>query len=136
MSTIDKPSHYAPVGGVYPIDISERLPHCLGAALEYLWRAGIKAGQPAGQDYRKAAWYLRRLAADTQAPWLDGMRVRVDPVAAAMAGKAHHDSGPGAKSNSTLQFLLLISTGTIPVSALTVLAGQCEHMASSAESGQ
>ena len=136
MSTIDKPSHYAPIGGVYPIDISERLPHCLGAALEYLWRAGRKDGQPAGQDYRKAAWYLRRLVADTQAPWLDGMRVRVDPVAAAMAGKAHRDSGLGAKSNSTLQFLLLISTGSIPVSAMTVLAEQCEQLAAAAESRQ
>lgn len=55
---VNDPDHYPIIDGVRAADICDRLSFNLGNALKYLWRAGKKG--PAAEDYRKAAWYLRR----------------------------------------------------------------------------
>jgi hypothetical protein len=57
MSDPINPSHYK-TRGVEAIEICEHLDFCLGNAVKYLWRTGLK--DPALQDLKKAAWYLRR----------------------------------------------------------------------------
>lgn len=58
---INHPKHYTShPSGVECIQITEHLPFCLGNAIKYLWRAGLKAGTTELQDLRKAAWYIER----------------------------------------------------------------------------
>ena len=61
MNTINHPQHYTQ-GAIEAIDIIEvwNLGFHRGAALKYILRAPYK-GKPV-EDYRKAAWYLRRYA--------------------------------------------------------------------------
>jgi hypothetical protein len=62
---VNHPRHYtAHPSGVECIDLTEHLPFCLGNALKYLWRAGLKTS--AAEDRAKAVWYLRREAARRQ----------------------------------------------------------------------
>ena len=59
MNAIDHPPHYTGhPSGVECIEITERLPFCLGNAIKYLWRCDAK-GAPV-EDLKKALWYLRR----------------------------------------------------------------------------
>lgn len=134
MSEIDKPDHYAHIGGVYPIDISEHLPHCLGAALEYLWRAGKKQGQPEPKDMRKAAWYLRRFVADPHAHVIEGAPTRVDILLApaVLARKAVRDGG--ATSSSPLHTMLcMVASGEPTLNELAELASRCDTIARTLE---
>ncbi len=58
---IDRPFHYTNhPSGIECIQITEHMNFCLGNALKYIWRAGIKAGQPREKDLRKALWYINR----------------------------------------------------------------------------
>lgn len=54
---INHPYHYTS-RGTECIDIAEDMSFCLGNALKYIWRAGLKGD--AVTDLRKAAWYLNR----------------------------------------------------------------------------
>jgi hypothetical protein len=60
------PPHYARAAehpsGVECIEMTRHMPFCLGNAVKYLYRAGHKGS--AAEDYRKAAWYLRKQAED------------------------------------------------------------------------
>lgn len=57
---INHPSHYVShPSGVECIDITEHMGFCLGNAVKYIWRAGLKGGNPV-EDLRKAAWYIQR----------------------------------------------------------------------------
>lgn len=61
LAGVDHPAHYnAHPAGVEAIDIIEHFPHNIGAAIKYLWRAGLKAGEASTKDLRKAAWYAER----------------------------------------------------------------------------
>lgn len=60
---VNHPKHYTshPVTashGVECIDVIEHLPFNVGAAVKYLWRAGLKGDR--AEDLRKAAWYVQR----------------------------------------------------------------------------
>lgn len=56
---VSNPSHYnSHPSGVECIEITESMGFCLGNALKYIWRAGLK--QSAIQDLRKAVWYIER----------------------------------------------------------------------------
>lgn len=56
---INHPRHYTShPSGVECIEIVESLPFCLGNAIKYVFRAGLKTD--AGEDLKKALWYLRR----------------------------------------------------------------------------
>lgn len=62
-----KPSHYTShPSGVEAITIAEHYNFCIGNAIKYLWRAGLKgdssltAKQKEIQDLEKAMWYIQR----------------------------------------------------------------------------
>lgn len=58
---VDHPRHYnASPSGVEAIDVIEHLSFNVGTAMKYLWRAGLKTGESADTDLRKAIWYIER----------------------------------------------------------------------------
>jgi len=64
---VNHPSHYtsSPAvcancgSGVECITVTEHMNFCLGNAVKYIWRAGLKSTS-AIEDLRKARWYLDR----------------------------------------------------------------------------
>jgi hypothetical protein len=62
MSQVDHPSHYRKDTGFEVIDVIEAwdLDFCLGNAVKYIARQGRKGTDTAGQDLRKAMWYIDR----------------------------------------------------------------------------
>jgi hypothetical protein len=59
---INHPSHYHAAGGHEAIDVIESwgLGFCLGNAVKYICRAGLKPGVNVLEDLRKAVWYIER----------------------------------------------------------------------------
>ena len=56
---VDHPRHYnSHPSGVETITVTEHMNFCVGNAMKYLWRAGLKGD--ALEDLRKAQWYLAR----------------------------------------------------------------------------
>lgn len=54
------PQHYrSHPSGVECIEITEHMNFCLGNAVKYIWRAGLKSDDPV-EDLRKARWYITR----------------------------------------------------------------------------
>lgn len=53
-----EPNHYKQIQYCECINITERLPFCLGNVVKYIWRAGDK--DDISQDFQKAIWYLER----------------------------------------------------------------------------
>jgi hypothetical protein len=59
MTDATNPPHYqAHPSGVECIEITEHMNFCLGNAIKYIWRAGLKNN--AIEDLRKARWYIDR----------------------------------------------------------------------------
>lgn len=57
---VNHPQHYNEhPSGVECIKVTEHMNFCLGNAVKYIWRAGLKSPNPI-QDLRKAEWYVRR----------------------------------------------------------------------------
>jgi hypothetical protein len=57
---VNNPKHYTThPSGVECIEITEHMNFCLGNAVKYIWRAGLKTDDPL-KDLRKAAWYINR----------------------------------------------------------------------------
>lgn len=57
---VNRPAHYtAHPSGVECIAITEHMGFCLGNAVKYIWRAGLKSENPI-QDLEKARWYISR----------------------------------------------------------------------------
>lgn len=57
---VNHPAHYtAHPSGVEAIQITEHMNFCLGNAVKYIWRAGLKSENPV-EDLRKACWYIER----------------------------------------------------------------------------
>lgn len=57
---VNYPSHYTShPSGVEAIEITRHMGFNLGNAMKYLWRNGLKDGQPAVQDLEKAVWYIQ-----------------------------------------------------------------------------
>lgn len=57
---INRPPHYTQhPSGVECIQITEHMNFCLGNAVKYIWRAGLKDIN-AIEDISKAIWYLER----------------------------------------------------------------------------
>lgn len=60
LDTINHPPHYKQhPSGVECIAITEHMNFCLGNAVKYIWRSGLKTDSPI-EDLRKAAWYIER----------------------------------------------------------------------------
>lgn len=58
---VNHPSHYTShPSGVECIQVVEHLPFCVGSAIKYLWRAGLKSGASELEDLEKARWYVER----------------------------------------------------------------------------
>ena len=56
---VDHPSHYTSnPSGVECIQVTEHMSFCVGNAIKYLWRAGLKG--PTLEDLKKARWYIDR----------------------------------------------------------------------------
>lgn len=56
---VDHPKHYTQhPSGIEAIEITEGFNFCVGNAIKYLWRAGLK--DDTIQDLRKAIWYIER----------------------------------------------------------------------------
>ena len=56
---VNHPKHYTEhPSGVECIEITEHMNCCVGNAIKYLWRAGLKGEQV--EDLRKARWYIDR----------------------------------------------------------------------------
>lgn len=57
---INHPSHYTShPSGVECITITQHHNFCIGNAIKYLWRAGLKDSNPTEQDLKKAIWYIQ-----------------------------------------------------------------------------
>lgn len=57
---INKPKHYNNhPSGIECIDIAKHHDFCIGNAIKYLWRAGLKDGNSEIQDLKKAIWYIQ-----------------------------------------------------------------------------
>jgi len=55
------PSHYKlHPSGIECIEVTEHMNFNIGNAVKYLWRAGLKRGQPTKQELEKAQWYIDR----------------------------------------------------------------------------
>jgi hypothetical protein len=53
------PQHYqSHPSGVECIEVTQHCNFCIGNAIKYLWRAGLKGD--AVEDLKKAAWYIDR----------------------------------------------------------------------------
>ena len=62
---VDHPAHYTR-NGVELIDIIDSLPYCRGAAIKYIYRAGIKDPGKELEGLRKARWMIEREIARTE----------------------------------------------------------------------
>ena len=57
---INQPLHYkSHPSGIECIQITEHMNFCLGNAIKYIWRAGLKSNSEI-EDLRKARWYIER----------------------------------------------------------------------------
>jgi hypothetical protein len=57
---VNHPRHYTDhPSGVECIQITEHMNFCLGNAIKYIWRAGLKSDSPI-EDLKKARWYVDR----------------------------------------------------------------------------
>ena len=57
---VNQPLHYkSHPSGVECIQITEHMNLCLGNAIKYIWRAGLKSSSEI-EDLRKARWYIER----------------------------------------------------------------------------
>lgn len=59
---VNHPPHYnSDPSGVEAITICEHRNFCIGNALKYLWRSGLKGGgEKQIEDLRKSVWYIQR----------------------------------------------------------------------------
>lgn len=62
MDSVEHPKHYTShPSGVECIQITEHYNFCIGNAIKYLWRAGLKFdGANEIEDCKKAIWYINR----------------------------------------------------------------------------
>lgn len=53
------PNHYkSHPSGVECIEITQHHDFCVGNAIKYLWRAGLKDSNKEVEDLKKAIWYI------------------------------------------------------------------------------
>ena len=58
---VNHPSHYTShPSKIECIQVTEHLNFCIGNAIKYLWRAGLKDNNSDIQDLKKAVWYIER----------------------------------------------------------------------------
>ena len=65
---VNHPSHYTSSDAkcricdepIECIDVTQHMGFCLGNAVKYIWRAGLKSEDKTIQDLEKAMWYIRK----------------------------------------------------------------------------
>lgn len=58
---VHHPKHYnSNPSGVEAITVIEHMTFNVGTAMKYLWRVGLKDGEPSLRDLEKAQWYISR----------------------------------------------------------------------------
>ena len=56
---INHPEHYTShPSGIECIEVTRHMSFAAGNIIKYLWRNGLKDGEPSLKDLKKAAWYL------------------------------------------------------------------------------
>lgn len=63
MDNVNHPTHYTShPSGIECIQITEHYNFCIGNAIKYLWRAGLKGDSLENEveDCKKAIWYITR----------------------------------------------------------------------------
>lgn len=67
MDNVNHPKHYTShPSGVECIEITEHYNFCIGNAIKYLWRAGLKnevdktSSEKEVEDLKKSIWYITR----------------------------------------------------------------------------
>lgn len=56
---VNHPSHYTShASGIECIDVTQHMNFCLGNAMKYIWRSGMKGSRV--EDLKKAIWYLNK----------------------------------------------------------------------------
>ena len=56
---VNHPSHYTShPSGIECIDVTQHMNFCLGNAMKYIWRSGMKGSRV--EDLQKAIWYLNK----------------------------------------------------------------------------
>jgi hypothetical protein len=59
MEAVNHPKHYnSHPSGIECIQVVEHFNFCIGNAVKYLWRAGLKGNEL--EDLEKAKWYIER----------------------------------------------------------------------------
>lgn len=90
---VHNPAHYnSHPSGVECIQIAEHYGFCIGNAIKYLWRAGLKGD--AIEDLEKARWYLdreiqRRRATADRTPQPSACPRQLAPALQSFAGRTH-----------------------------------------------
>ena len=58
---VNHPKHYTNhPSGIECIEITQHHDFCIGNAIKYLWRAGIKCADTEVEDLEKAIWYINK----------------------------------------------------------------------------
>ena len=58
---VNHPKHYTNhPSGIECIEITQHHDFCIGNAIKYLWRAGIKSADTEVEDLEKAIWYINK----------------------------------------------------------------------------
>ena len=66
-SEVLHPKHYnSHPSGIECMDIVKHHDFCIGSAIKYLWRAGLKDGECQTKDLRKAIVYIQQKIADIE----------------------------------------------------------------------
>ena len=56
---VNHPVHYnVHPSGIECIEVARHMTFNVGNAIKYMWRAGLKGGEPSVKDIKKAIWYL------------------------------------------------------------------------------
>ena len=58
---VNHPAHYtSDPSGIECIQITQHRNFCVGNAMKYLWRAGLKDSGKTTEDLKKAVWYIEQ----------------------------------------------------------------------------
>ena len=78
---VNHPSHYTSSEAkcrvcdepIECIDVTQHMGFCLGNAVKYIWRAGLKSEDKTIQDLEKAMWYIRKHIEKLEEPVYQGL---------------------------------------------------------------